>query len=436
MSYRTRSFLIVSGLLMVVGCSNIPPASLADLNGANALTTVSNFVFVTSTARNELRVLNLNGNKTDFVRAPNPLEPLSIPVIPQPTALTADIGFDAAGTFLAGQYVFAGATASTISVVKTDPTRLAQQGLVQSAGGIITALAARYTPSLSPNVTGASVLYYASYQQGALGHLDGSVVWAAAIVDGQQVGAPTMIAQYPNASVQGILTLPNQQLAVATRSSGLVDAKVYLYPSSVGNVAPSWTLTLPVRQLYTHEASVNSPAGTFIYAVLDEEFCPSPYPSSFLQLTDCRGVVALSAATGKVQNKNQAPLNFGKGSAQGVTVVPSGQILTSTLTSTPDTKDLLGVATGSDGEINFFDATSMDPVIGPTTGQPVQITLDLAIGTFRYPAGVVYNRANGANNSALLYIAYPSANAMVQLDPTHLIPNVPNGSSNVVTVFR
>ena len=68
-----------------VACSQTgnPPAT--QLSGTNAVVASGSLLFVTSTASNELRVLDLQPtniqNPVDYVRAPNPLSPLSIPTL-------------------------------------------------------------------------------------------------------------------------------------------------------------------------------------------------------------------------------------------------------------------------------------------------------------------------------------------------------------------
>ena len=80
---------------------------------------VDNLLFITSTDRDELRVLSLDEDATKrrFVRAPNPLEPLAIPVLPRPQALARDVRY-VDGQERAGSYVYARSNGSTeISIV-------------------------------------------------------------------------------------------------------------------------------------------------------------------------------------------------------------------------------------------------------------------------------------------------------------------------------
>ena len=70
--------LVVAAL--AVACSQPPPGLETRISGTRSLALVGDLLFVTATDRSELRVLDLSVSpRRDFVRAPNPIEPLSIP---------------------------------------------------------------------------------------------------------------------------------------------------------------------------------------------------------------------------------------------------------------------------------------------------------------------------------------------------------------------
>lgn len=110
--------------------------SAANLVGTYDMVLSGERLFVIAADRDELRVVDttpLPGEGTDFVRAPNPLEALSIPVLARPSALTADrLYVDGTkvpsegsarygGRVLPGPYVYARSTgARTVSVVLND----------------------------------------------------------------------------------------------------------------------------------------------------------------------------------------------------------------------------------------------------------------------------------------------------------------------------
>src|SRR5690606_38232707 len=97
----------------------------------------------------ELRVVDtqadpeLGREAPGFVRAPNPIALLSIPVVDRPFALVADIHFDAEGNEVRGPYLYVqGSGAREISVVGAEPellrevTRLSTTGPVTAITGV------------------------------------------------------------------------------------------------------------------------------------------------------------------------------------------------------------------------------------------------------------------------------------------------------------
>jgi hypothetical protein len=89
---------LVAALVLLCACSSRTAAPPARISGVNDIALVDNLLFITSTDRNELRALDLgepefivNLVARDFVRAPNPLEPLSIPVLDRPVGIARDV---------------------------------------------------------------------------------------------------------------------------------------------------------------------------------------------------------------------------------------------------------------------------------------------------------------------------------------------------------
>lgn len=155
---------LCAGLLN--GCSETQTVrSVAGLSGTYDLTIVGGYIFATSTDTNELRVLDLNRSPRDWVRAPNPLEPLSIPVLARPSNLTRDVTYELETRVVkksgqpeqttqhlhegpGGPLVYARSAGSRqISVVSADPGifREIQRLDLEDLGisGLVTAFAAR-----------------------------------------------------------------------------------------------------------------------------------------------------------------------------------------------------------------------------------------------------------------------------------------------------
>src|SRR6266852_5398512 len=221
-----RAILVsAASALCVVGCSQqaIPPP--AHIVGTNSLALVNDLLFVTSPGASELRVLDLRVSPRDFVRAPNPLEPLSIPVLNAPTVLARDITYDTNGDIddtTYDPYVYAqGAAAGEISIVGTRRDSQLVELKRLAIGETVTAIAAR-GPSVSG---GSSTLYFATLGSGQ-GRL-----WQIEIPPSDSMtgrlrrdpGAPFPLrygvgSAYQGDPISSIAILPQNRIAVASRA--------------------------------------------------------------------------------------------------------------------------------------------------------------------------------------------------------------------------
>ncbi len=395
----------------------------------------ADLLFVTSADRDELRVLELTTDAASrgYVRAPNPLEALSIPVLPRPQALTRDTRYDGTGADensgtgaeLGGSYLYARSNGSAgISVVASgraflrellrlnDPTvpvegrELPRQFLLST--GPVTAFAARGSED------GSSTLYYATRE------LSGAALWQVrvpapqALIDGSEAvqGGALGVTLPENVVVSSLLVLPQSgQLALATRGPLGTTGKVFRVE------LPANTLTelnfggSQVLQLATHarvdyvlDESTNATlaAGERIFGVLDPASCGGV-------LFPCAtGVLAVEAATGTVAKDfssrdpadgtrglyNMLPLTAGRGVPMGLTLAVNTELsLTGRLA-------LVGIVPLSTGEILMFDAlglrhldvdTDDEPTASVTFVNPVGsrgISGDISVDTASLTAGV------------------------------------------------
>jgi len=132
-------------------CTQSGTPSPARLTGTNSSVVAGSLLFVTSTGSNELRVLDLvptaAGLPLDFVRAPNPLNSLSIPTLPAPVELAVPTRYGPFGQPLQGDWVFArGAGSSAISIIAAVkcPQQLREFGrIAPRPDSVVTALASR-----------------------------------------------------------------------------------------------------------------------------------------------------------------------------------------------------------------------------------------------------------------------------------------------------
>ncbi|MFY2563076.1 hypothetical protein ACN469_36110, partial [Corallococcus terminator] len=311
MKRGTFTFLLACAGL-AVGCSDTQATQgFAGLSGTYDLTLAGDLVFVTSSDRDELQVLDLLANPKQFIPAPNPLQTLAIPVLDRPDSLTHDVGYKADGSELPGPYVYArSAGASQISVVAAARERLVQMQRF-TGRSLVTAFAAR-SPDERPEgePPAPSVLYYAIQDPDALFEAD----TGGARIERQTVPGPealeagevapavvTMFCLQVGESVQSMTVLPANQLVVATRQASGRAGRTLLVTdanptTSVDCTTPSpatrdlsagfdntpvrFVVSHPrvvVRQDDTTTPNVNEfaemPAGRFVYGIKDEVAC-------------------------------------------------------------------------------------------------------------------------------------------------------------------
>ncbi|MCY1077183.1 hypothetical protein [Archangium lansingense] len=378
---------------------------------------VPELLFVTSTDTNELRVLELAKEQVDrrFVRAPNPLQSLAIPVLPRPQSLTRDVRYDENGQERTGRLVFARSSGSTeISVVAADHKelrevrRLRTPRMTGTSVGPVTAFAA-----LAPEqVGGQTRLYFATQET------TGARLWLALLPDRERLlaevdaeeDARTPVEVLPleglvlpeNVAVNSLLVLPSPVgqdhpgvLAVATRGTGGTVYRVDLGSKVVQtlNFGGAQVLYLATHGRTQYDVVVQTSkapktrvtesrtleAGARIFGVLD--------PSNCSVLLQCTGVLAVDVATGQVAKDRTAldandnlvslydmmSLTSGAGLPTGLSVVTDRNLVVQSgepmNVFDPDpanadrrrgpTLPVLGIVPLSNGTILFFDALNL-----------------------------------------------------------------------------
>lgn len=367
---RTRllavALLAGAGLLFGSGCGSVTTASAAQLSGTYDLAVVGDLVFVTSAYSNELRVIDTTGTPRDFVRAPNPLEPLAIPVVDQPVELARDVRYDGEGAEQDGPYVYArGLGSAEISVVGAAPSQLKELTRVV-ASSTVTALAARGAED------GTSTLYFATWD-GTRGTL-----WRVSLPSAEALPTatltPTVIVSSDGEAYRSIAVMPDgHSLALATRSGSGTSGRSLLLDQDTLAIQ-ELAFPAPVRRLFTHptyhrtKGGVDQtlPAGKRIFGVLDESTCGGQ--------RRCRGLIAVESSTGEISRDDSGapmvPLVFGRGLINGVTVQPQGTVVDPNTVTTDNPSGrfsfwLLGVVTTTGdsnvtgGEIYFFNADGL-----------------------------------------------------------------------------
>lgn len=387
------------GALLAACTEEEQPLPVAGLAGTYDVTLAKDLLFVTSSDRDELRVLELKAEQKDrgYLRAPNPIEPLSIPVLPRPQALTRDVLYiqqanpddPTDGQQDSGPYLYVRSNGSTqLSVVASgrdylrELRRLSTNELSQSlptpSTGPVTAFAAR-----GPGADGLSTLYYATQEP------TGARLWRVRLPGPEQLEADTPLATEPllegatgarlpaNVAVISLLVLPQseggpEQLAVATRGAAGAVGKSYKVNLTASSLLELNFGGAQVLQLETHgkvryNKKVNRriensqiryddepqvlEEGTRIFGILDPSSCGVP--------SQCTGVLAVDANTGAVLNDvtGYPMLPIGSGSA-----LPMGlSLATATRLQGVGEVPLLGIVPLSNGQIFFFDGVTLLP---------------------------------------------------------------------------
>ncbi|WP_434380517.1 hypothetical protein [Melittangium boletus] len=380
------------GLGLVWGaCTQSAQSQLvAGLQGTYDLSRVNDRLFVTSTDRNELRVLELNPDAQlrRFARAPNPLEPLAIPVLPRPQALTHDVRYDEAGSEQPGPYVYARSNGSTlISVVSAESLREVVRldtvaltaALPERSVGPVTAIAAR-----APAAEGEpSILYFATREN------TGARLWRVRLPASPEAlealeGAydvkgfgPSTSALTASEAVSSLLVLPAGRLAVSTlrgetRNPG---RSFWLDPEAGGAEQVLDFAGGQVLKLFTHERVAEAEGraavaeGTRIFGLLDPSNCAAAPCAS--------GVLAVESATGVVSNDatgyRMLPLNAGAGLPTGLSLSRDTRLSVQPGESRTTVVPLLGIVPLSTGGILFFDALTLQQLnTGATWASPEQ----------------------------------------------------------------
>ncbi|MBS1150697.1 MAG: hypothetical protein H6Q89_2395, partial [Myxococcaceae bacterium] len=391
-----KRLIVLCLAALCAGCSQAPVAAAATLVGAHDMVLIDKLLFTTSTDRDELRVLDLAPpaaqlGSRQFVRAPNPLEALSIPVLNRPSALSRDTryvnftnlnGETVMGKEVGGPWVYATrAGGSEISVVgggpAADPTQLVEVRRIPTSAPVTASAGASISTTLSR-------LYFATFDgtSATLQSLDlpATVPTLKAITPAEltrQVRVfPPFVGEVivdlvviPGVAGRGICEDPARICVVfATRAmQGAAGRVVLMDPESFA--VRELHFPGPIRFLAVHAAATLStgeylPAGKRVFGLLDEERCGGP---------ECGGVIAVDTFTGEVAldvtGLPMLPISTGNSLATGLAVVSRGELLLppSLITDggaiVPTVVDLsaVGVITTSNGAFIFFDANGLTP---------------------------------------------------------------------------
>lgn len=400
---RQNQASLVAALFVFAACSQQTARPPARLSGTRTLAVVNDLVFVTSTDRSELRAISSNAQ--DFVRAPNPLEPLAIPVLATPDAIERDVRW-VDGLETPGQFVYAWRNGGPdISVVGVNVDSSLREERRIDVGEPITAVAARAQASAG----GESTLYYGFYSVNAAGFRAGVLMRqrVPALQDARLL-PPEIIAQFDDASITSISVLPGEnQVVVSTRSTvtGSSDGNVFWLDTaapagrlSLGPVCASTTdcgFSRRVRELRVAPRvagviGVGDGEKVTVFGLLDETAC-SDGSCAGIEAVELRFATAgAPPTTGRALDDLGLPMK---------TIVSTGGLFTSIdlsvdgIVQIPGSAErrtftLLGLATTGNGDIIVFDGDKRAAVDSDSGGP------NFATRT-RRPAGRTGSLLNG-----------------------------------------
>lgn len=415
------SLMVVAGALSSACTEEVEFAQSAGLAGTYDVALVSyppeegetageQRLFVTSTDNNELRVLSLAVEPAErqFVRAPNPLQPLSIPVLPRPQALMRDVRYDGNGAEQSGRLVFARSSGTTqISVVDADLAVLKEvrrldtrQMTGDAAVGPVTAFAAR-APEQDD---GRTTLYFATQET------TGARLWRAELpargdlASEQAVTAVPLpgVELPPSVAVNSLIVLPpvgtDQREAVAVATRGAAGTVYRVILGTAGTATELQELNFggaQVLQLATHgrvrydEVRQTAPgtrvtepqlveAGSRIFGILDPSSCAVVLPCTGVLAVDVDSRRVAKDASGRDAMGNRLydmlPINTGAGLPTGLSLATDRNLSVAggesrdrldpdaTVTTQRQrglTLPVLGIVPLSNGTILFFDAVRL-----------------------------------------------------------------------------
>jgi hypothetical protein len=358
-----------------MACTQTATPIRAQIDGSHQLIQVGDLLFVTATDANELRVIDMAAS--DFVRAPNPLHPLSVPVVDRPISLARDVVWSGDGSTSGARYVYAlSESGRELSIVGADPGSLQELAIYREAGQVVTAVAGQADPpAVTDSPPGPSKLLVATYDGFDSRIL--SLTLPEPLTPGSKLSGGTVVTQLACASITSLLVLPNHALAWSSRPAPCRDGSTPPPPraeiidlSGGGAATPlAFPTGIAIRKIFTHDRSATHLGAERIFGILDEASCGGG--------SSCRGIFAV-AGPGKTSfNPPGSPCDTAMGDAacdfSGVRMLPIGNgrslIMDAALISGAMPKiappkelgapTLIGLYTTSDGRIVFFDAEKL-----------------------------------------------------------------------------
>lgn len=387
-----RSWLLLP--VLAAACQQAAVSPSATLVGLRDIVRVGDFMVATSTERDELRVLDLETENPTaprrYVRAPNPIQALSIPVLKRPTTLVTDTLYEGERE-IGGPYVYASSPGTPqISIVwaeDLDRSRSWTEVARLQTIAPVTAMAAEGSPRVNDRPR-PGTFYFATFDG------ETTTLFRLEPRPPEQIAEQNLQAEVRvllvrrDQSIIDMVALPGGRLAVASRAIGgnTAAGDAVVLDGRSGSVLVTLQFPSPVRALYTHgqfsvpqlvpegtmtPPTLDVPAGGRIYGVLDETSCGSAACSGLVAVDSDTGLRSLSGAGLQLdfrsvprEQREAPPLTFGAGLIQSVSLAVGGNLpfpetITASGTIELRSVPLLGAVSLSNGQLGFFLASEL-----------------------------------------------------------------------------
>ncbi len=334
-------------------------------------------LFVLSADEDELNVLDLGQVPYRWVQAPNPLQPLAIPVLDSPSKLVADLRYfqvderiNAPSVEETGPYLYASNPAlAEISVIGAvaeqleDPATEEEEGTTEHLQEIKRIRTSGPVAALTAWGAGAagteSRLYYAVNSAG------GGQVFRVSVprfgLRAAPAPVPELLIDLPGEFVSALALVPvmgvttRENLAVATRSDQGRGGRTFVR-DLVSLAEVTLNFPGPMRALQADPVPENT--GRYVWGLQDEAACQGG--------RQCRGLLAALVATGALAN--EIPVAHGSGTPVNFGLYPNASLL---VPGRDSNFPVLGAVAYANGQVGFFDPSNFRSLDAVASGPRV-----------------------------------------------------------------
>ncbi|MGC4114138.1 MAG: hypothetical protein QM765_05835 [Myxococcales bacterium] len=345
--------------LSALACNQSSTTTAVSIPGPNSLAVAGRTLLIASTSDDELRALDLSVDPRSFVRAPNPLFPLSIPTAPFPRAVAAYTFVGTDGIAKTAPFAFALSTAAAqVNVVATYYPDSIKKETLATIGTVVvpdTALAIAVTRPQDPTQPvidwGAERLVI-GVSQGENGSL-----WTATFP--AQIAQADIPTTQPELKVLLGVSIPQTLAASPTLSNIVAVGDRLTEPDGFGRSGGLAVCNLDTGTVVRLDvggpvmALAFDQTGNRLFGLLDAEACGSEHPCNGMFRVDMTDPMAPKLA-GFIDVPS---------TARGLTA--GGAIVVTLASGAAVTIDPLVMVSATDGSLYAYDGARMVPASDP-----------------------------------------------------------------------